>query len=53
MRAIGLSDREGQEVIRVSLGKDNTREELDRFGTILGPVLSRIREGAVAMGGAR
>ncbi|MGB1700473.1 MAG: cysteine desulfurase family protein [Nannocystaceae bacterium] len=53
MRAIGLSDREGQEVIRVSLGKDNTREELDRFGAILGPVLSRIREGAVAMGGAR
>jgi len=46
MRAIGLSDADGQQVIRISLGKDNTKEELERFGATLGAVLSQIRGGA-------
>lgn len=43
MRAIGLSDLEGQQVIRISLGKDNTAEELERFDVILGGVLAQMR----------
>ncbi len=46
MRAIGLSDSEGQQVIRISLGKDNTAEELERFDVMLGSVLAQMRRSA-------
>ncbi len=53
MRAIGLSDTEGQEVIRISLGKNNTPDELERFGATLEAVLAQIRRGAPARGSTR
>ncbi len=42
LRAFGLSDSEADCTIRVSLCKDNTREEIDRFAELLSSGIDRL-----------
>jgi len=45
LQAIGLSKEEAQGTLRISLGKDNTDEEVDYFLDALGKALEKIKRG--------
>jgi cysteine desulfurase len=41
--AMGLRPEDAHASVRFSLGEDNTEEEIDRIGSLLPPVVERLR----------